>query len=58
MFEDTGPTVADVLAPVVDPETRQQLRTQDDEEDFLDEGKFNNLFYALIFFKLYVYIFN
>ena len=38
MLEESGPTVEEVVASVSDEEARRNLRTSDEEEDFLDEG--------------------
>ena len=40
--------MADVIAPVVESESRQKLRNQDDEEDFLDEGIKNHICFFII----------
>ncbi|XP_063871430.1 protein unc-80 homolog isoform X10 [Scylla paramamosain] len=41
MLEESGPTVEEVVATVSDEEARRNLRTSDEEEDFLDEVSVN-----------------
>lgn len=43
MLEESGPTVEEVVATVSDEEARRNLRTSDEEEDFLDEGTEKNV---------------
>lgn len=38
MLEESGPTVQEVVSPITDEETKRNLRSNDEEEDFLDEG--------------------
>lgn len=38
MLEESGPTVQEVVSPITDEETKRNLRSSDEEEDFLDEG--------------------
>ena len=41
MLEESGPTVQEVVSTVADEEAKRNLRTSDEEEDFLDEGAQN-----------------
>ncbi|XP_050693714.1 protein unc-80 homolog isoform X3 [Eriocheir sinensis] len=41
MLEESGPTVQEVVSPVTDEETKRNLRSNDEEEDFLDEVSVN-----------------
>ncbi|XP_066978451.1 protein unc-80 homolog isoform X1 [Macrobrachium rosenbergii] len=42
LLEESGPTLEEVMAPVADPDHRQGLRANDEEEDFLDEVSVNS----------------